>query len=157
MYSLDTSFFMDWQARHYPLDVFPGFAFRVESLLEAGQCGAVDLVREELQSVGTPELVAWTKGQGRLFFPLTPDIQLEGARIEAAFPDLMDPRSPHTSADAYVIAFARLRSGAVVTQETSAAEKARPRRDHFIPDVCRALGVPCFNLLGLARREGWRI
>jgi hypothetical protein len=22
MYSLDTSFFMDWQARHYPVDVF---------------------------------------------------------------------------------------------------------------------------------------
>jgi hypothetical protein len=46
--------------------------------------------------------------------------------------------------------------GIVVTQETPASEKRNPRRTHFIPDVCRDLGIPCINLLGLMRREGWR-
>jgi hypothetical protein len=58
---------------------------------------------------------------------------------------------------AYVIALARLRNGTVVAQETSAAEKHKPKKDHYIPDVCRELGVPCINLLGLMRREGWKL
>ena len=29
------------------------------------------------------------------------------------------------------------------------------RRSHYIPDVCRELGLPCVSLLGLMRREKW--
>ena len=58
-------------------------------------------------------------------------------------------------ADAYVVALARMRGGIVVTQETPAAEKRNPKRTHFIPDVCRELGISCISLLGLMRREGW--
>ena len=90
-----------------------------------------------------------------LFVPLATDIQLAGASIEARYPDLLDPKSPYQSADAYVIALAQIRNGVVVSQETSAAEKRKPPRDHYIPDVCRELGVPCINLLGLMRRERW--
>lgn len=67
----------------------------------------------------------------------------------------MDPKGLYESADAYVIALAKLKGGVVLSQETSAQEKHRPRRSHFIPDVCRDLGVPCVNLLGLMRREKW--
>jgi len=73
------------------------------------------------------------------------------------YPDLLDPTSPYQSADAYVIALAQIRNGVVVSQETSAAEKRKPHRDHYIPDVCRELGVPCINLLGLMRRERWEL
>ena len=48
------------------------------------------------------------------------------------------------------------RQGIVVTQETFAAEKRNPKRTHFIPDVCRELGITCISLLGLMHREGWR-
>jgi hypothetical protein len=34
---VDTSFFMDWQARHYPLDVFVSLNARVEALVATGQ------------------------------------------------------------------------------------------------------------------------
>lgn len=44
----------------------------------------------------------------------------------------------------------------VVTQETPAAEKRNPKRTHFIPDVCRELGIPSISFLGLMRREGWK-
>jgi hypothetical protein len=67
----------------------------------------------------------------------------------------MDPRVPYQSADAYVIALAKVKNGTVVSQETSAAEKKNPKRTHYIPDVCRDLGIPCINLLGLMRREKW--
>ena len=157
MYSFDTSAFMDWQARYYPLDVFQSLQARIEALVAAGECLAVQLVDEEIQSVGTPGLQAWSKTQKTLFVPLTPNIQLAGAAIEANYPDLMDPKGLHESADAYVIALARLRNGIVVSQETSAAEKQKPKKQHYIPDVCRELGVPCINLLGLMRREGWTL
>jgi hypothetical protein len=92
-----------------------------------------------------------------LFVPLTTEIQLAGAAIEAMYPDLLDPKSPYQSADAYVIALAQIGNGVVVSQETSAAETRKPPRDHYIPDVCRELGVPCINLLGLMRRERWQL
>lgn len=155
MYSLDTSVFMDWQARYYPLDVFGGLADRIGSLIRTGEGKAVDLVREEIEAVGTPGLRAWVKQQKGLFAPLTPEVQVEAAAIEAAYPDLMDPKMPYQSADAYVIALARVNDGIVVSQETSAQEKHRPAKAHYIPDVCRDLGISCINLLGVMRREKW--
>jgi hypothetical protein len=157
MYSFDTSAFMDWQGRYYPTDVFQSLVTRIETLIADGRCLAVLLVFEEIQSVGTPGLRAWAKDQSGLFVPLDAGLQKAGADIEAKYPDLMDPKGLHESADAYVIALARLRDGVVVTQETSAAEKHSPKKQHYIPDVCRELGVPCVSLLGLMRRENWKV
>ncbi len=157
MYSLDTSVLMDWQARYYPPDVFVSLVRKIEALIGTGECSAVDLVKEEINSVGTPELLAWAKKHSGLFVPLEPAVQVEAAGIEARYPDLMDPKSPYQDADAYVIALAKVKNGVVVSQETSAAEKRNPKRTHYIPDVCRDLGLPCINLLGLMRREKWEL
>ncbi len=155
MYSLDTSFFMDWQARYYPLDVFVEFERSIEQLIDRGECYAVDLVREELDAVGTPDLRVWTAKHRALFVSLSPEVQREAAAIQSAYPELMDPKGLHDSADAYVIALAKSAGGIVVSQETSAGEKHRPKQSYYIPDVCRSLGVPCINLLGMMRREKW--
>jgi hypothetical protein len=155
MYSFDTSAFMDWQARHYPSDIFLSLRTKIEGLIAAGQCRAVDLVREEIDAVGTPELRAWAKKHPILFTALDPLVQVEAASIESRYPDLTDPRSLHQSADAYVIALANVKGGVVVSQETSAAEKRSAKRTYYIPDVCRDLGVTCINLLGLMRLEKW--
>ncbi len=130
---------------------------RIETLIAAGEGAAVKLVNEEIGAVGTPDLQAWAKTHPVLFVPMTSELQAAGAAIEAAFPDLMDPKGLHESADAYVIALARLRDGIVVSQETSAAEKRGHKHTHYIPDVCRDLGIPCINLLGLMRREKWTL
>lgn len=157
MYSLDTSFLMDWQARYYPTDLFPSLATRIEEMIVEKRCRAVELVREELESpISTPELKAWAAGHADLFVPLNEDVQTAAAIIEARYPDLMDPKGIHESADAYVIALAKLNGGIVVTQETSVHIKPNPRKSHYIPDVCQDLGVHCTNLLGLLRREGWK-
>lgn len=156
MYSVDTSFFMDWQARYYPLDLFPSLNSRIEGLISAGTFQAAPLVREEIGAVGTPDLKTWVANHPDVFVPLMQELQLEAAAIEARYPDLMDPKGLHVSADAYVIALARLKGGIVVSQETSAHEKRNPTRNHYIPDVCRDLGVSCINLLGLMHREKWR-
>ena len=146
---------MDWQARYYPLDVFVTLTTEIEGLIKSVDFQAVELVKEEIDSVGTPDLKSWASSHKNLFVPLAPEVQLEGASIEAKYPDLIDAKSPYQSADAYVIAWARLQSGVVISQETSVHEKRNPAKRHYIPDVCRDLGIPCINLLGLMRREKW--
>ena len=116
---------------------------------------APDIVCEELIAVGTADLNSWAAARPHMFVPLA-EVLAEALAIQARFPGLKDPKAEFEEADAYVIALAKLRDATVVTQETSAAEKNRPRRTHFIPDVCRELGLPCISLLGLMRREGWR-
>lgn len=148
---------MDWQARYYPLDVFVTLNSRIEQLIKHNEFTAVELVKEEIHAVGTPDMKAWVSGHKGVFVPLVPEIQVEAASIEAKYPDLLDPKSPYQSADAYVIAFAKLHNGIVISQETSAHEKRNPKKTHYIPDVCRDLGVPCINLLGLMRKEKWKL
>lgn len=155
LYSVDSSSFMDWQARYYPPDVFDGILNRVDALISASRFYAPALVKEELSVVGTGDLNAWVKARSVIFVPTT-DLLAEAQVIQNAFPGLRDPKAEFEEADAYVIALAKIRDGVVITQETPASEKRNPKRSHFIPDVCREMGIPCFNLLGLMRRENWK-
>lgn len=154
LYSVDSSAFMDWQARFYPVDVFTSILARVDTLIAANRLMAPALVKEELEVVGTGDLIAWADAHPAIFVP-TRELLVEAQAIQSRFPGLRDPKAEFEEADAYVIALARLRGGTVITQETAAAEKRNPKRSHFIPDVCREMGVHCFNLLGLMRRENW--
>lgn len=153
-YSVDTSSFMDWQARYYPADIFSSLTANIDSLIAEERLHAPELVMDEIKAVGTTDLISWAKARKSLFIP-TLELLAAAQRIQAAFPGLIDPKSQYEEADAYVIALAQLRNGIVVTQETTAAEKRKPPRSHYIPDVCRELGVPCISLLGMMRRERW--
>ncbi len=146
---------MDWQARHYPFDIFLSLVGRMGELVTAKRLLAPALVREELDRVGTAGLKEWTDSHAQIFVR-TGDILEQAQAIQGQFAGLLDPRAEFEEADAYVIAVARIRDGIVITEETPASEKRNPRRTHFIPDVCRDLGVPCINFLGLMRREGWK-
>ena len=155
IYSIDTSSLMDWHDRFFPVDIFVGLVSRMDGLAAAGRLIAPALVREESEKVGSQGLKQWTDGHTTVFVK-TGDLLAPAQAIQGQFPGLLDPKAEFEEADAYVIALAQLRDGIVVTQETPAAEKRNPRRSHFIPDVCRDLGIPCINLLGLMRREGWK-
>ncbi len=154
IYSIDTNVLMDWQARYFPTDVFGSLVTCVDQLIQEGRWISPEIVREELEAVGTSELTAWAQGRPEIFISLE-EVLAEAFSIQGRFPGLKDPKAEFEEADAYVIALARLRDGVVVTQETPASEKRNPKRTHFIPDVCRELGLPCISLLGLMRREGW--
>ena len=154
IYCVDSNSFMDWQARYYPVDVFPGLVTKMNHLIENQRILVPALVQEELQKVGTPDLVKWISHHKKIIVQ-TKDILGHALKIQNQFPGLLDPKAEYEEADAYVIALAQMHNGVVVTQETSAAEKKNPKRTHYIPDVCRELGVTCISILGLMRREGW--
>lgn len=155
IYSVDSSSLMDWQARSFPTDVFTGLLNRVEELVDSGRFIASALVKEEVEAVGTAGLIAWTERHAGIFVPNI-DVLADAQAIQNQFTGLRDPKAEFEEADAYVVTLARMRGGIVVTQETPAAEKRNPKRTHFIPDVCRELGISCISLIGLMRREGWR-
>ena len=155
VYSVDSSSLMDWQGRYFPTDVFTGLVDRVDELIVAGRFIAPALVNEEVGAVGTAGLIAWTESHTGNFGP-TAEVLADAQAIQNQFAGLRDPKAEYEEADAYVIALARIRGGIVVTQETPATEKRNPKRTHFIPDVCRELGISCISLLGLMRREGWK-
>ena len=146
---------MDWQGRFYPTDVFVDLVNRLEVLIADGRLLAPALVREEVKKVGTTELAEWVGSHEEMFIP-TVEVLAATQAIQNQFTGLRDPAAEYEEADAYVIALAQMRNGIVVTGETSAAEKRKPKRSHYIPDVCRELGIPCISFLGLMRREGWR-
>lgn len=155
IYCIDTSSLMDWQARYYPTDIFPSVRDRMEKLVAGARLIAPELVHEELGIVGTPELVGWAKANKAMFLPNKAMLP-QAVSIQHRFPGLLDPKAQYEEADAYVIGLAQMTpNGIVVTQETPAAEKRSRRRSHFIPDVCREMGIPCISILGLMRKEGW--
>lgn len=155
IYSVDTSSLMDWQARYYPADVFAGLRAQIDALGELGRFLAVALVEDEVRAVGTADMANWLEDRKNIIVP-TAEVLMEAQLIQNRFTGLRDPKAEFEEADSYVIALAKNRNGIVVTQETPAAEKRNPKRTHFIPDVCRELGIPCISFLGLIRREGWR-
>ena len=109
IYSTDTNALMDWQARFYPTDVFKGLVVRMADLVDSGQLQAAALVREELEAVGTPELVGWAKSNAGIFVP-TKDLLAGALAIQNQFPGLRDPKAEYEEADAYVISLARCSS-----------------------------------------------
>lgn len=156
IYSIDTSSLMDWHERYYPTDIFPSLVVKFGDLIVDGRLVAADLVRDEVVAVGPAGLQAWAKTNKSIFDP-TANHLAAALAILGMFPGMKDPRAQYDEADSYVIAVAQVRGTTVVTQETEAAQKRSPKRTHFIPDVCRDLGIPCINLLGLMRREGWQL
>lgn len=130
IYSVDSSSLMDWQARHFPTDVFVGLASSMDALVGAGRLMAPALVREELDKVGTSGLKQWTDSHAGIFVR-TGDLLAPAQAIQGQFPGLLDPRAEFEEADAYVIALAQLRDGIVVTQEHFGLREAQPTADTF--------------------------
>ena len=154
VYAVDSSSLMDWQGRFYPTDVFKGLVERIEGLIAEARFLAPALVQEEVDKIGTAELAEWIARHPNMIVP-TAQVLTQAQMIQSQFAGLLDPKAEYEEADAYVIALARMRSGTVITGETSASQKRNPKRSHYIPDVCRELGIPCISFLGLMRREGW--
>ena len=134
VYAVDSSTFMDWQTRYYPVDVFKTLLQKVDRLVGAKRFLAPALVRDEIKAVGTADLIGWIDARPQIFVP-TAEVLADAQAVQNQFAGLRDPKAEYEEADAYVIALARMKNGIVVTQETAASEKHRPRRTHFIPDV----------------------
>jgi hypothetical protein len=156
VYVVDTSALMDWHDRYYPPDVFPTLVGFFDGLIDQGRLMSVEIVYDEVLKIASTGLQSWAKARRAIFDP-TKNHLTEALAIEGAYPALKDPNAQFDEADAYVIALAQLQDAVVVTAETPAAHKRKPKRSMYIPDVCAALGMTCISNLGMMRREGWKL
>ena len=79
---------MDWQARHFPVNVFVGLAGSMDALVGAGRLVAPALVRAELDKVGTSGLKQWTDAHAGIFMS-TGALLAPAQAIQGRFPGLL--------------------------------------------------------------------
>jgi hypothetical protein len=151
IYCVDTSALIDWLEETYPPEHFPAMIQRVDALIADGRFLISEEVYKESQQ-SDQETKRWcVPRRDRIVVPTDTQAAAEAARILAAFPGLVNPRTNKGGADPFVIAVARLRGATVVTGERG-GKPARPR----IPFVCDQMGIPHTNFVGMVRIEGWR-
>jgi len=124
---------------------------KIETKITAGEIGAVDAVRDELDR-HDDDTRRWARAQHQLFHPLTEDVQRSTLTVLGQHPKLMGTGGNRNAAGPFVIGLAHARGCVVVTEETLSGRLDKPR----IPDVCSALGLPWTNLVGFIGQQGWQ-
>ncbi|MBW0001841.1 MAG: DUF4411 family protein [Verrucomicrobia bacterium] len=152
---------MEWWILRYPPSTFPSLRDRIEGLISSGRLVTSEFVVQELGVKGD-ELFDWAKAQTSFSISTSQEVANEMASIVARFPAWWIQARKRTKADPFLIALAKTQGLTVVSQETLAAAKKRPRRQGgtYIPDVCAAMNIPCINIpcitfLEMMQREGW--
>ena len=150
-YSIDTSSILDGWRRYYPPDVIPGLWEKLEDLIENQSLIATEEVLHELEKKEGDTAHKWAKKHREMFIPIDDKIQIEVANILSTHKKLIDTRKNRSAADPFVIALAKLEHCKVVTGEKPTNNLDRPN----IPDVCKAMGINCIDLVQLCREQKW--
>lgn len=156
-YTVDTNVLLEMRPdRRYPRDLFPSLWTGFERLIEAGLLVATEEVWLELKQKDD-DISAWAKDRRAMFLPVDEAHQTELIRLQevmhARRVRLVDPRSRKSQADPWVVAHGMSLGVTVISGETGSSLNAETIK---VPDACRLVGVPCLDLLGLVRHEGWR-
>lgn len=149
-YSIDSSGILD-AFRYYPPDVFPSIWTNMDRAADNGIIMVADEIYHELERKDDAAF-QWLKGHKGIVISLDEDVQRRVAEILKKHPRLVDTRKNRSGGDPFVIGLAQSRQLSVVTGERPTGNLAKPN----IPDVCKVLGLPCFDVLELFRKEDWR-
>ncbi|WP_437664886.1 DUF4411 family protein [Sorangium sp. So ce1182] len=148
-YCFDTSSLIHAWVRAYPIDSFPSFWNELDRLIAEKRIIATQEVFEELLRK-SDDLHGWCAQRRSMFIEHTERVMRETTKILDDFPRLMDTVKGRSGGDPFVIALAKVTGSAVVTEENGGDKNKK------IPEVCGALGMPCFKLLDVIKREKWR-
>lgn len=154
-YSIDASSILDAWVRFYPIDTFPSFWSKFKGLVKDGSGIATKLIENEIKKK-EDGCYNWFKENdlGGFFIELDIEIQKVVSDIlrNPNYQRLIEDRKGTFGADPFVIALAKVENLIVVTGERATNNIKKPK----IPDVCREMGIKCFNILDLMRKEGWK-
>ena len=151
LYCLDTSAFIEPWHRRYPIDVFPTFWDRLDGWANDGRVISPDEVFKEISYVAD-DLHEWVRQRQTIFQPPTMPVQDALREVLRVHPRLVGSGNGKHAADPWVIAQARVTGATVVTEE-----HFRTLANPKIPDVCRAMQVPCIDVLQLIRAMGLKL
>lgn len=148
-YFVDADVFITAKNRYYAFDVCPGFWKSIVRKYHDGRVYSIDRVRSELLAGReTEDLVLWTKNEVPRDFFRGVDEAVD-ATTKYAEIMLWAQRSPRyidsakakfaSGADGWLVAFAAVQDGVVVTNEQPAPDS---KREIKLPDVCTQFAVP---------------
>lgn len=147
----DTSAFIECWSGRYRRTTFTGLWGAIEEEVSTdGICAPEEVLRE----VGQKEdgLHAFMKGyEERLIVPLDEEVMAGTREVLAEFPRLAGQMRGRNKADPFVIATARVKGIAVVTEEGARGKPNRPK----IPLVCEHFAVECMTVLDYIEQQGW--
>ena len=127
----------------------------LESLANGARLKLITQVKAELARWNPEALNRLKAYRGHRAPNRTPDLVRQYQAVMSQFPRLIERYPKYDPADPWLIAMALKYGYTVVTEETPAAEKARPPRKVPIPDACQALGVAWLHLRAFAELEEW--
>ena len=152
-YVFDTNSFI--VISHYYPQQFPSFWDKFNQAVEVEKIISVREVFRELdQEASAPHLSDWIKRHKNIFMiPSAAATQFVSTIFSVShFQTLVSEKSRlagRPCADPFIIAWAKVIKGCVVTEEKEKPNAAK------IPNVCQHFGVDCTNLQGFMERENW--
>lgn len=146
VYCIDTSSMIDAGERYYPIDVFPGFWDKLDTLIESGRLKAPKTLLEGKDE----KWREWVYARAdKMIWPID-------AAIQAALHQVMPIYAANVTnvnsikGDPFFVAASLAFKATLIT-----SEKAR-RGGAKIPKICDEVGVDWITLLDASRAEGWK-
>ena len=152
-YVFDTNSFI--VIGHYYPEQFPSFWNKFDQSVEIGKIISVREVFRELdQDASASHLSDWIEDHKNIFMiPNAAATEFVSTIFSIQhFQALVSEKNRlagRPCADPFIIAWAKVIGGCVVTEEKEKPNAAK------IPNVCRHFGIDCINLQGFMEREGW--
>lgn len=160
-YTIDSSSLMDifgdekWVSKN----ITPRLWMNIQELIAQGVIISHIEVLYEIKKEGTKgeELHNWAHAHEDMFKDY--NWEAEGRIIRAMSPKygaFVNEKTKSVHADPWLVAQAKHRGLTVISEEKRAGS-ANPK-NHKLPNVCADLvfGVPCVDLLGLVKKQGWQ-
>lgn len=160
MYLLDSDVFIQAARLYYAFDLAPIFWASLKQYAIDGKMKSIDRVKDELER-GKDDLADWVKHDGfNDGFSATDSSEVVVAYqtviawVQAQPQFFGGAKAEFASgADGWLVAFAKVGSHVVVTQEEAAPDA---KRKVPIPNVCAVLGVQCVDTFTALRAVGFR-
>jgi hypothetical protein len=156
MFVIDTGVFIQAKQTYYAFDIAPRFWELLIEANNAGKIESIDRVQKELIR-GKDDLARWAKDDFSDAFKSTDRVDvatvygqiINWVRQQARFSRAEIARFAR-GADGWLIAYAKITDGIVVTHEGSEPTSNRVK----IPDVCQQFGVTCTSPFRMLRELG---
>ena len=123
---------------------------KIETAATAGTILSTEMVFREIQKQDD-DLHEWCKSVDGMFKKMDQETIDKVAEIIRSHPKMIDPKKDKDAADPFLIAQASILRGTVVTQEDFSGGPHKLK----IPDVCKAMGINCINMLTMIKEFGW--
>lgn len=158
MYLVDANVLIEAKNRYYAFDIAPGFWEWLNRAHEQQIVCSIEAVQQEILE-GDDELSEWARNHPHFFrateagttrhFPLLTSWANSRDYTPAAIAEFVG-----TTADFYLVAYAREHGHSVVTHE---GPQPLAKKRVLIPDACVAMAVPYTNTFTMLRDSGARL